>query len=122
MIGDLFRLDRYQIDRIREPAQVVVRLEVSVLQQPELDYTFFVHLTRNGKIISQDDHQPFGDSCPTSVWRNGERYVVEFTIPHPTNTPSGEYELIGSVYYLATMERLRTNSSDSFSLGEIRIE
>ena len=120
--GDLFRIDRYQIERIREPAQVIVRLEVSVLRKPELDYTFFVHLTRNGKIISQDDHQPFGDSCPTSVWRNGERYVVEFAIPHPTNTPSGEYELIGGVYYLATMERLRTNSSDSFSLGEIRIE
>ena len=120
--GDLFRIDRYQIERIREPAQVIVRLEVSVLRKPELDYTFFVHLTGNGKIISQDDHQPFGDSCPTSVWRNGERYVVEFTIPHPTNTPSGEYELIGGVYYLATMERLRTNSSDSFSLGEIRIE
>ncbi len=40
MIGDMFRLDRYQIGQTKEPAQIVVSLEVSVLQQPELDYTF----------------------------------------------------------------------------------
>ena len=120
--GDLFRIDRYQIERIREPAQVIVRLEVSVLQTPELDYTFFIHLTRNGRIISQDDHQPFGDLCPTHVWREGERYVVDFTMPLPPNAPAGEYKLIGGVYYLPTLERLRVDDSDSFSIETIRID
>ena len=122
VVGDLFRLDRYQIDRTQKPAQIVVSLEVFVLHQPELDYTFFIHLTRNGRIISQDDHQPFGDLCPTHVWREGERYVVDFTMPLPPNAPAGEYKLIGGVYYLPTLERLRVDDSDSFSIETIRID
>ena len=121
VIGDLFRVDRYQVVQTKEPAQVVVGLEFVVLQRPELDYTFFVHLTRNGGIVSQDDHQPFGDVCPTHVWREGERYVVDFAIPLPPNAPAGDYELIGGVYYLPTLERLRVEDSDSFSIEGFRI-
>ena len=120
--GDLFRIDRYQIDRIREPAQVVVRLEVSVLRKPELDYTFFVHLVQGDKIIAQDDRQPFGEVCPTRVWLEGERYVFDLTITPPTDTPAGEYELIGGVYYLPTLERLDVENGDSFSIETIRID
>ena len=120
--GDLFRIDRYQIDRIREPAQVVVRLEVSVLRKPELDYTFFVHLVQGDKIIAQDDRQPFGEVCPTRVWREGERYVFDLTITPPTDTPAGEYELIGGVYYLPTLERLDVENGNSFSIETIRID
>ena len=122
VIGDLFRLDRYLVEQTEEHAQIAVSLEVLVRQQPELDYTFFIHLTRNGKIVSQVDHQPFGDVCPTHVWREGERYVVEFAIPLPPNTPAGEYKLIGGVYYLPTLERLRVDDSDSFSIETIRID
>ena len=121
IVGDLFRLDRYQIDQTHEPAQIVVSLEVLVLQPPQLDYTFFVHLSRNGKVVSQDDHQPFGDVCPTHLWNEGKRYVVDFAIPLPSNAPAGDYELIGGVYYLPTLERLRVDESDSFSIETIRI-
>ena len=122
VIGDLFRLDRYLVEQTEEHAQIAVSLEVLVRQQPELDYTFFIHWTRNGKIVSQVDHQPFGDVCPTHVWREGERYVVEFTIPLPPNTPAGEYKLIGGVYYLPTLERLPVDDSDLFSMETIRID
>ena len=122
VVGDLFRLDGYQVDRAKEQAQIVVSLEVFVLQRPELDYTFFVHLTRNGKLVSQDDHQPFGQLCPTRVWREDERYVFDFTIPIPLDAPAGEYELVGGVYYLPTLERLRVEDGDSFSMGTLRID
>ena len=122
VIGDLFRLDRYQISQTKEPAQIVVSLEVSVLQQPELDYTFFVQLTRNDKIISQGDRQPFDDSCPTGIWREGEKYVFDLTLPLPPNAPPGEYKLIGGMYQLENFERLRGEYSVSFPLEEIRVE
>ena len=121
VIGDLFRIDSYRIDQTKEPAQIVVSLEVLVLQQPELDYTFFIHLMRNGKVVSQDDHQPFDDVCPTHIWSEGERYVFDFTIPLPPNAPAGDYELIGGVYYLPTLERLGVDENDSFSIETIRI-
>ncbi len=122
IVGDLFRLDRYQIDRTQKPAQIVVSLEVLVLQTPELDYTFFVHLVQGDKIIAQDDRQPFGEVCPTGVWREGERYVFDLTITLPMDTPAGEYKLIGGVYYLPTLERLRVDDSDLFSIETIRID
>ena len=78
-------------------------------------------MTRNGKIVPQDDHQPFGDVCPTHLWNEGKRYVVDFAIPLPSNAPAGDYELIGGVYYLPTLERLRVDESDSFSIETIRI-
>ena len=122
VVGDLFRLDDYQVDHAEESAQIVVSLEVFVLQQPELDYTFFVHLMRNGKLVAQEDRQPFGLGCPTHLWRQSERFVFDFTIPLPPDAPAGEYELIGGVYYLPTLERLRIDGGDSFSMGTIRID
>ena len=122
VLGDLFRVDRYQIIQVKEQAHVEVRLEVSVLQQPELDYTFFVHLTRSGTLVSQDDHQPFYEVCPTHVWSEGERYVFAFTLPIPPDAPAGEYRLIGGAYYLPTQERLDADDGDTFVIKTIRID
>ena len=122
VIADLFRLDRYQISQTEEPAQVVVSLEILAMQQPKLDYTFSVQLTRNGTIIARDERQASGEGCPTGIWREGERYVFDLTLPLPPNAPAGEYELIGGVQSLRTAEGIGAENSQAFSLGQIRLD
>ena len=61
-----------------------IQFDWIALKQLDQDYTLFVHvLDANGKMIGQQDAQPFGGQYPTGLWDVGERVrdVREIALP-----------------------------------------
>jgi hypothetical protein len=73
----------------------------------EADYTVFVHLTRDGAILAQDDSFPARGYYPTSLWRVGDIVSDVHTLTLPEPYDPIEHKLIVGLYQLQTMRRLR---------------
>lgn len=68
---------------------------VQVGPPPGSDSHFFVHLLDGeGHLRSQHDGVPY----PTSSWRAGDLVLSRFTIPVPSDLPSGAYEVRAGLY------------------------
>jgi hypothetical protein len=72
----------------------------------EADYAVFVHLTREGAILTQDDSAPAGGYYPTSQWRVGDIVHDEHTLILPEPYDPARHELIVGFYQLQTLDRL----------------
>ncbi|MBI4301209.1 MAG: glycosyltransferase family 39 protein [Chloroflexi bacterium] len=72
------------------------------------NYTIFVHLAdvSDGRVLSQDDHQPLENSYPTSKWPDGEVVVDRSSVLIPEDIPDGKYQLEVGVYDVGTNQRL----------------
>lgn len=62
---------------------------------PGSDYHFFVHLVdEEGHLRSQHDGVPF----PTPSWRAGDLVLSRFTVPIPSDLPTGSYTVRTGLY------------------------
>jgi 4-amino-4-deoxy-L-arabinose transferase-like glycosyltransferase len=73
----------------------------------EADYTVFVHLTRDGTILAQDDSLPARGYYPTSLWRVGDIVDDEHTLALPEPYDPGKHKLVVGFYQLETLHRLQ---------------
>ncbi len=73
----------------------------------EADYAVFVHLTRGGAILTQDDSPPAGGYYPTSLWRAGDIISDEHTLVLPEPYDAARHKLIVGFYQLQTLDRLQ---------------
>ncbi|RME33102.1 MAG: hypothetical protein D6793_10195 [Thermoflexia bacterium] len=102
--GDWFLLRGYQVKQ--HPGRVTVILYWEALQQPNFDYSAFVHLMDGETLIGQRDHPPGSDrSRPPSTWQPGELVIDAHAVRIPLNF-SGELEIRVGVYNWLTGERL----------------
>ena len=76
-------------------------------QEPDTDYTVFVHLVDGeGRIWGQDDSYPLRGDYPTSFWEAGEVIRDGHELALPKDMPAGEYGLEVGLYLVPSMERL----------------
>ncbi len=79
----------------------------------EANYIVFTHLigtahnpATGGPVWAQDDHEPVGGACPTSLWLPGRPLRDRYELVLPPDTPAGEYVLEVGMYRWDTGERL----------------
>ncbi len=76
-------------------------------------YQFFNHLLQDGVLISQVD----GGSVPHWHWRDGDILLTYFTLPLPTELPSGNYSLRIGMYTWPGLERIyRVTGEDGYDV------
>ena len=115
VFGDKIRLAGY--DTSHNDSHLHLTLHWKALGQIDTDYTYFVHLWDNDKLVAQIDTMPDSYQYPTSWWAPDEAYsdTVEIDISHLT---SGQYNLSAGVYNPATNNRLAISegtNSDTFN-------
>ena len=101
-LGDAIELLGYDVDP--QVNEVRYRLYWRALTDGAEDFTIFAHLLDStGAQIGQGDSQPFDGDYPTSMWRAGETFVEERSIP--VTAPAGTKLALG-LYRLADGTRL----------------
>ncbi|MGQ0603170.1 MAG: hypothetical protein ACT4QE_15920 [Anaerolineales bacterium] len=95
---------RDQAARPGEPLRV--RVTLSAQRPTTVQYKIFVHLIRDGQILSQHDGQPVADLRPTTSWLPGEIIHDQIALQIPVDLPPGEYRLRIGLYDYATGARL----------------
>jgi hypothetical protein len=98
----------------REDDTLRVQLWWSALAPIDRDYTVSLSvLDRDGRLVAQDDQQPTsGETPPTMTdWRVGRQYLDERTLRLPAGLEEGQYQLLLTVYWWETVERLPIEGS-----------
>jgi len=93
-------------------------------QQPNADYTVFVHLLApDGALITQSDASPTRlTPAPTSQWPLEQPILDNHHLILPDKLPAGTYTLQVGLYHPQTLERLLIPDKNSFlTLGEIEV-
>lgn len=102
--GEGFRLRGHRVEQ--RLGQITVVLYWEALQQPDFDYSVFVHLMQGETLIGQRDHPPGSDRAhPPTTWQPGELVIDPHPVPVPLNF-SGKVEIRVGVYNWMTGERL----------------
>lgn len=105
LVGKGARLLGYDLETA-SGREVRLRLHWQGEALMDKDYTVFVHLEKEGRLLAQHDAEPAGGNFPTSLWEPGERIVDEHRLVVPSRVAPGEYRLVVGMYLLATGERL----------------
>ena len=115
--NDMFRLRGYEISTNEEAATVTLILYWQALQQPDFNYSVFVHLIdASNQLVAQKDHAPGENSgyAPTSWWP-GDIIADEHRIENLSQLPSGSYRFRVGVYNWVTGERLPVLSNGDYA-------
>lgn len=87
--------------------------------RPSLDYTIFVHLLSQGRLIAQYDAPPREGAYPTTAWQPGEVIPDSFSITLPENLAARQADLQLGLYDLQTLRRLQVSGGDALHLTTI---
>jgi hypothetical protein len=99
--------------------QTCLRLRWRAAGPLSVDYTVFVHLMGEDRVIAQDDGAPARGYFPTSWWAPGDEIIDERLIAAPYD-PRQEQIVVGW-YELGSMQHLRVLREEG-QLGEDRFE
>jgi 4-amino-4-deoxy-L-arabinose transferase-like glycosyltransferase len=107
-LGDAIELLGYDAPQIDLAAKVIrYRLYWRAVKDGVEDFTVFAHLLdERGAQIGQGDSQPFDGDFPTSLWRAGETFVEERSLPITTDATPTQATLALGLYRLAVGTRL----------------
>lgn len=107
-LGDAIELLGYDAPQIDLTARVIrYRLYWRAAKDGAEDYTVFAHLLdERGAQIGQGDSQPFDGDFPTSLWRVGETFVEERSLPITTDAAPENATIALGLYRLADGARL----------------
>jgi len=79
----------------------------AALEQPDTDYSVFVHLLDpSGQIIEQYDGPPLNGTFPTSLWRTGDIVLDARMMDLPADLAAGTYQVVIGWYNPDTLARL----------------
>jgi hypothetical protein len=107
---------------VRPGSSLEGELQFTALAKPSLDYTIFVHLERDGRLLAQDDAPPLRGRFPTSFWAPDDLARHHWSIAIPPDAPAGDYTLRVGWYDPRSGARLPTPSGDALDLGNIRVD
>ena len=100
-----------------------IELEWEALQDVERDYKFFIHLVKDGSLVSQYDGVPANWTRPTTTWQAGETIQEQVPIDLE-DAPGGDYALAIGWYDPETGERMPAigTAAESLPDGQLRID
>jgi hypothetical protein len=107
--GEQIALTGYRLNAnaVQPGDTLIVELDWQALAQPAHDYTVFVQLLNpDGTLLAQVDTQPVGGTRPTSQWAIGETVSDRYALLIPSNTLTGQGQLIVGLYLWPAMVRL----------------
>ncbi len=112
--GNQIELLGYDLDKgTFQPGETIhLTVYYRATDQPQADYTVFVHLlgadnpATGGPLWAQDDSEPCRRNYPTSAWGADEIVVDRYTVTIPAEAPAGEYRIAMGLYEWQTMQRL----------------
>lgn len=113
--GGMFRLRGYEFHANENDSTITLRLYWQRLEQPDFNYSVFVHLLdMSDTLIAQDDHAP-GErqGYPPIVWLPGDIIADDHKVQVP-QLPAGNYRFRVGVYNWATGERLPAFIEDQY--------
>jgi uncharacterized membrane protein len=125
--GPAIRLSGFHLAQtdLHPGATLSVLLRWAADKPPQADYTVFLHLLAgDGRLVAQSDAYPtWLTPQPTSQWPLHQPRFDSHQLHLPADLPPGEYTLQVGLYNVQTLQRLsRPDSSDTFTLGQIRVE
>ncbi len=111
VFGDDLAMVGWSIDQAASPrAQVTIAWQARRAMQRR--YTAFVHLeTADGRMVTQDDHEPRDGNYPTTRWAANEIVRETYTLKLPADARLAEYVLKVGWYDSETGDRLRAPAS-----------
>jgi Dolichyl-phosphate-mannose-protein mannosyltransferase len=115
-LGDELALSGY--DLATERNSIKLKLYWRVIRKPRADYTTFVHVTVEGKLIAQYDGQPLGGKFPTDLWRPGDVIVDEVDVPIAEPFDGRHVQLWAGMYQTADLQRLATTDQNGQRLPD----
>jgi hypothetical protein len=103
---DSIRLAGYAYPRVLEASRhntdspsMTVRMLWEAQGQPQGEYTAFVHLIEpGGDPVTGFDRPPADHGFATPYWRQGDRFLSDFTLALPLGLPSGAYQVWAGLY------------------------
>jgi hypothetical protein len=95
----------WQVDDPQGGDQTLLRLAWRTDRRLSTDYTVFVHLLREGQVITQDDGAPGRGFYPTTWWVPGDEVVDVHVLSAPYD-PEREQLMVGWYEY-GSMDHLR---------------
>jgi hypothetical protein len=114
--GGMIRLDGYTLSK--HATTIDLDLQWSVLAQPPIDYTVFVHMLDDaGNLLQPWDAPPLQGEYPTSYWQTGEVILDRRTL----ELPHGAARLVLGWYQPPAGPRLSVIDSNGASLPDDRI-
>jgi len=121
--GDQIALAGWSIDQPAPVAGTTVRgrLIWQVERPPTIDYTVFVQLLRDGKLVAQADAQPRAGALPTTAFRPGETVSDSFALRLPSELSPGPAQLIVGLYDVKTLERLPIPGGDAWPVTTLDV-
>jgi hypothetical protein len=82
--------------------------------RPQGEYTAFVHLVEpGGDPVAGFDRPPADHGFATPYWRQGDRFLSDFTLALPPGLPSGAYQLWAGLYRSDSQGDLRLPVQDA---------
>ena len=118
-LGDELALSGY--DLTTERSAITLKLYWRVNRPPRADYTTFVHVTVDAKLIAQSDRQPLGGKFPTDLWRPGDVIVDEIRVPIPEPFDGRHVQLWTGMYQTETLQRLAAIDQNGRRVPDDRI-
>jgi 4-amino-4-deoxy-L-arabinose transferase-like glycosyltransferase len=135
---DSIRLAGYTYPPVLEASQrdtggpsLTVRMLWEAEGQPQGEYTAFVHLVEpGGDPVAGFDRPPADHGFATPYWRQGDRFLSDYTLALPPGLPAGGYQLWAGLYRSDSQGSLRLPVQDAdrpalhdrVLLGTIEIE
>ncbi|NLE76770.1 MAG: hypothetical protein GX605_08465 [Chloroflexi bacterium] len=107
---------------------ILVTLTWRAIAPVSRDYTAFLHLVSDGKVIAQQDRPPISGYYPTSAWAPGEGVTDRIRVLVGRGVVPGTYPLYFGFYLLEDQSRLHVADLDGrgvgsqILLGEITVE
>lgn len=88
--------------------QLDIAIQWEVLDRPQLDYSYFLHLTpvEEEQPLTQYDSALIVDNLPSGAWRADDSWIDTAQIQIPSDINSGRYNLWLGVYYYGDGTRL----------------
>ena len=92
----------------------IVRLYWQAAQMLDQDYSVFVHVRRNGEMVTQSDSRPGEGNYATRLWRPGDVIADDHLLEGEVGAGGGWTLQVG-MYLLETMTRLNVLTADQNS-------
>ncbi|MGB8644072.1 MAG: DUF2723 domain-containing protein, partial [Anaerolineae bacterium] len=121
VIGNRLEVPGFSVTagKLQAAGQVTIAVLLRPVERLTRDYTTSLQIQDdNGNKIAQgNDHQPGGETYPTSQWKPGEQLQDEFQVQLPSALDPGLYHVYLRVYVAGTDESL----GDLTEIGTIEV-
>ena len=120
--GESIRLNSYRLGPLHQHPGGLLDLALTWEARAKVsaDYSVFVHLvSKDGRLVAQQDGAPVGGFSPTSTWSAGNTVQDRHALLLPGDVGPGQYEVWLGLYNPATGERVPVRLADGTSADHV---